>query len=304
MRGALLAVAIGLGLVAAAFAAFAWAPWEDDVDVAAERAWLSGYDAWWREIASAIEGNVRGPQLDCAGSFGRSPGPVPIPAFERAASAAVRACARLGAAVRSGTAPADRLDLWVHGDEEFRSLLVAGRMTGARATTEPRLAAAVEAIATRPVEVRCWPAEPWEAVERDVAASSEVEFRLAGLADVHAGGIHLDETVCELLRRFYGSAYQPSLSEDTARLADSLAILAHEAHHIAAPGATEAEVECYAIQEVQGMVERAGRGAGYARELALIAWELGYPENFESYRTRDCRDGGRLDRRPDDDRWP
>ena len=58
------------------------------------------------------------------------------------------------------------------------------------------------------------------------------------------------------------------------------------------------------MQGVRGVVLEAGRRPGYANEMAGLAWEIGYPHMPADYRTRDCRDGGRLDRHPRSSIWP
>ena len=69
-----------------------------------------------------------------------------------------------------------------------------------------------------------------------------------------------------------------SLSYENFELAEGLMVLTHQAEHLKAPTASEAEVECYAVQHVRPLVRAAGWGAKYASKLALQAWELSYQQ--------------------------
>ena len=86
-------------------------------------------------------------------------------------------------------------------------------------------------------------------------------------------------------------------------LAEALAVLTHQAEHLKAPSAAEAAVECYAVQHVRPLVREAW-GASFAHEIALHAWELSYLQLPPHFRTRECRNSGRLDRNPSSNAWP
>jgi hypothetical protein len=80
--------------------------------------------------------------------------------------------------------------------------------------------------------------------------------------------------------------------------------LAHEAEHLRSPDASEADVECVAIQRVRDLVRAAGRSPSYQELMAGLAWDVGYPDLPEDYRTAACRDGSKLDVRPETSIWP
>jgi hypothetical protein len=72
----------------------------------------------------------------------------------------------------------------------------------------------------------------------------------------------------------------------------------------AAPGLSEAEVECAALQEVRRTARALGATQAYANRLADFVWEQIYPKNSPEYFTRACRDGGPLDVNSESSVWP
>jgi hypothetical protein len=94
------------------------------------------------------------------------------------------------------------------------------------------------------------------------------------------------------------------VSTQAYTLAEALVLLAHEAEHLRTPDAEEDVVECHALQRVRGLVSDAGFGREYQSELALLAWDIGYPEQLEDYRTELCFDGGPLDLDRRSSAWP
>jgi hypothetical protein len=55
---------------------------------------------------------------------------------------------------------------------------------------------------------------------------------------------------------------------------------------------------------VREIVTRSGRSSAYANEMAGLGYDIAYPHLDSSYRSRHCRNGGRLDRHPESDVWP
>ncbi|NUT55274.1 MAG: hypothetical protein HOQ03_04740 [Thermoleophilia bacterium] len=94
-----------------------------------------------------------------------------------------------------------------------------------------------------------------------------------------------------------------SLSYENFELAEALVVLTPQAEHLKAPAASEADVECFAVQHVRPLV-RAAWDAAFANELALQVWELSYQRLPPELRTPACRDGGPLDRDPGSSAWP
>jgi hypothetical protein len=94
------------------------------------------------------------------------------------------------------------------------------------------------------------------------------------------------------------------LSYENFELAQALVVLTHQAEHLKAPSAAEADVECHALQHVRPLVRERFDDAEFAAELALQAWELSYEQLPEPLRSPECRDGGQLDRNPRSTAWP
>ena len=276
-----------LALMAAALAVGVWAPWHSDTRER-ELAWLQALSRWLARAPG------RGDAFyECKAHFDEVVGEAPSERLRPTVRIALGGCA---------TAASDTG--WLDIEWAVRSYLIDSRFDDSTTTPEPLLAAAIRDVAAG-ARVHCWLAEDWEplAEEWGILARDEF-FGLTGFADPPRHAIHLPRDACEPLRRFFAGSYMPYLNEESLTLAEALATLAHEGEHLRDPYASEAEVECYSRQEVRGIVREAGRRAGYANEMALLSWDLGYPHMPADYRTRYCRDGGRLDLHPKSRVWP
>jgi hypothetical protein len=92
-------------------------------------------------------------------------------------------------------------------------------------------------------------------------------------------------------------------SSQTAR---AIAVLAHEAWHLRG-ARDEGVTECYALQSGVGLGQRLGLSEGTARQMMrqqLVENRLRGAGSFEYLVSPSCRDGGRLDLRPGDTRFP
>jgi hypothetical protein len=157
-------------------------------------------------------------------------------------------------------------------------------------------------LGERRVEARCWSADDWLRVgEEWRAVTRRQEFWPAGIAN--PGVIDLDGHYCQVLARFYGGR-TPALNNDRSILATALLVFAHESEHERDFSASEAEVECYAVQDVRGLVTDAHRGQAFAADIAAYAWELSYPQGDPVYSTKRCKNNGPLDVFPNSNLWP
>ena len=130
------------------------------------------------------------------------------------------------------------------------------------------------------------------------------EFRgVAGVATFPTR-IDLSPDVCEPLRLFFRGSYTPYFNTRRYELAEAIVTLAHEAEHLRTPDASEAVVECHALQRARAVVRMAGRRPWYQKEIAALAWQVGYPQRYDDYRTKACRNGGPLDLHPRSRPWP
>ena len=173
----------------------------------------------------------------------------------------------------------------------------------------PRRRHDVSAIARSGVGVRadayCWQPEAWASfAEQYAIVRGGHETSLKGSGDTIRNRIYLDPAVCGSLEFYLRRMRPTALSYENFEMAEALMVLTHQAEHLKAPRASEAEVECYAVQHVRPLIRDAGWGAEYATELALQAWELSYRKLPPEFRTPACRDGGPLDRNPDSSAWP
>ncbi len=87
--------------------------------------------------------------------------------------------------------------------------------------------------------------------------------------------------------------------------AQSMLTLAHESIHLSGRR-DEAEATCYGIQWLPYVAEQFGATADDARAITTYAYNVIYPryKALPGYWSPECRDGGALDLRPADTRWP
>lgn len=154
-------------------------------------------------------------------------------------------------------------------------------------------------------DVYCWQPAGWAPFSEQYAiVRGGEETSLKGIGDRVRDRIELDPGVCAGFQWYVRRMRPTSLSYENFELAEALMVLTHQAEHLKAPTASEAEVECYAVQHVRPLVRAAGWGPKYASELALQAWELSYQQLPPAFRTPACRNGGPLDRNPRSNAWP
>ena len=79
--------------------------------------------------------------------------------------------------------------------------------------------------------------------------------------------------------------------------------LAHEVWHLHGIG-NEAQTECYALQTTATAAELFGADPVAAQATADYAYARFYPNEPDEYRQAPCGNGGPLDLRPADPRWP
>ena len=203
--------------------------------------------------------------------------------------------------------------LWVKG-------LVAVVLAGApvwwladrhdRVSNENRLAGVASAIAGREVRVSCpgWFLRTFTPEATETVAGT-VEFDADGTP---AEETELRETPCAELdalaegrreRQVACAERSTSCGDDAQKLAWSLDTITHEAWHLYGI-ANEAEAECRAVQTNAWAGMQLGLTEAQARGLARLHYEVIYEQKPDAYRSAECRDGGAMDVRPDDPRWP
>jgi len=173
---------------------------------------------------------------------------------------------------------------------------------------ERRLGAIASQIAGREVRVRC-PGPFWRVVGYDM-----VEGKVQVGADGRpADETRLSETSCAELDALAEGRRAKELEciGRTAiacgprgrEVAIAVDVLAHESFHLRGI-LDEAETECRSLQAMARTAQRLGATAEQGRAMATAQYTGTYEQMPEAYRTGDCVDGGALDQRPDDPRFP
>lgn len=158
------------------------------------------------------------------------------------------------------------------------------------------LAAVATQLAGRPVAVRC-PGFLRSLVRVGTEAGS-VKFDGDGRP---ASSTELAPETCSALRHIdrvdFSCLEEDNCSFKEFKVAWAAHTLAHESFHLRGFQA-EAIAECYALQNTAFVAERLGVDAATAQRLQRWVYTDGYPNEPEDYRSDECRDGGRLDLRP------
>jgi hypothetical protein len=177
-----------------------------------------------------------------------------------------------------------------------------------RLGNEQRLSAIASQIAGRDVRVSC-PGPVgrlfgWDIVEGSVRFGAdgkphdETKIRKQSCAelDALAEGRRRDELECTARA---GIPCGPH-GRETVMAVD---VLAHESWHLRGV-VDEAVTECRALQTMAWTAQQLGATAEQGHALAKAQYEGAYRDMPEAYRDGRCSDGGELDLRPEDDRFP
>jgi len=162
-----------------------------------------------------------------------------------------------------------------------------------RAAAEARFTREAARIAGRPVSVRCDDGYAYTGVGSDALG---VAFPRRALA-------FLEPAVCKTLTAVVFDGDR----RERAETAEAVLVLAHEAVHLAGER-DEGVTECRALQEGVSLGVRLGLREDRARRMMASLYARNLAERAItrlSYRLPEgCRDGGRLDLRPADGRFP
>jgi hypothetical protein len=270
-------------------ALFFWSPWAKPT----ESDWLQAYETWSESVEATLARGDRVTRASCEAAFDEQVGEPPGDRLERGAAAARRGCASLTP------------EGWEGAQADFVRELVAVHSVELPPREQREYSALASAVAGRDVRVYCWPVESWGPfLEQYATVRGDDEITLKGIADPATSRIDLEPEVCGGLRRYVRRHRPIELSFENFVLAEAIVVLTHEAEHLKDGSASETEVHCYAVQHVRPFIRTAGWGPGYQEELALHAWDLGYTQLPPQLRTRECRNGGPLDRHPASNAWP
>ena len=144
---------------------------------------------------------------------------------------------------------------------------------------------------------------------------------LAGLVDVHgeAGRVQFDDSgrpadhtdlspeTCKALRHLdrvdFGCLERGNCGLSQFSAGWAAHTLAHEAFHLRG-FQDEGVTECYALQNTAYVAERLGVPTRQAEVIQSWLYKRGYPNEPAEYQSPQCHDGGPLDLRPQQSRFP
>jgi hypothetical protein len=183
-----------------------------------------------------------------------------------------------------------------------RKVPVLGGDTG-RSRIEPLFSRAAGAVVGRKVEVVCWSRREWPKALAEWGAYIGTTD-LGAFAHYDGDRAYLGPEYCEGLVDLAYRMRRPTSGEAQEKIADGVSTLAHEAEHLAAAAAGEAETECYGMQDIRRVARLLGASPSYAAGLAELYWEELYETLPDDYVSSDCYDGGPLDRNDTSSVWP
>jgi hypothetical protein len=183
-----------------------------------------------------------------------------------------------------------------------RKLPVRGGRT-AVSRVEPHFSRAAGEVAEVEdgIEVRCWSAADWKRlISQSIRLGHGGEDVLGFVVGAGGSRIHLSPELCSpLVLTVYG---EPRSDADQVRAGEALLALAHEAQHSAGV-ANEAKATCYALQTVTELAYALKLHKPLIERLVDRYWRHANQLPAE-YRSRECREGGKLDLTPNDGTWP
>lgn len=211
--------------------------------------------------------------------------------------------------VSAGQAQSEASELVASARREIEDDLTASRDlprvggTTERSRIEPRFSRVASALVGRKVNMVCWSRSEWrKAVAEWGAYIGNTDF--AAFADVADDQAYLGPEACAGLVDLAYRGRRPGGGEDKERLASAVSTLSHEAEHLVAAAAGEAETECYGMQDMRRVGRMLGATPAYAGELAELYWEDVYETLPDDYVDPDCRDAGPWDRNDASAVWP
>lgn len=169
---------------------------------------------------------------------------------------------------------------------------------------EPTFSRAASRVAEKDVEVRCWSERDWRRlmVEERAYTRGKVNQSVLGFASAGGSRLSLAPSTCRDLAQLAYSEGRPAGRNRRLMLALALVTLAHESVHLAGV-AHEPTAECHGIQLAERAALALGVKPAVAEELKDLYWEH-YLEIPVVYRSRECRDGGKLDLRASTSEFP
>ncbi|MGZ4408689.1 MAG: hypothetical protein ACXVY6_07855, partial [Gaiellaceae bacterium] len=123
-----------------------------------------------------------------------------------------------------------------------------------------------------------------------------------GFAGIGGTRVNLGPVVCDGLVDLAYRRARPTDEAGQLMFAAAVVTLSHEPQHSKGI-AKESVAECNAIQLANGTAIKLGASPAYAAELVRMYWRH-YGEELPTYRSSECRTGGKLDLGRPDSIWP
>lgn len=183
--------------------------------------------------------------------------------------------------------------------------LPAAQRLNSRTRVHRRLADAILDVSRYGAQVQCYSRRDW----RKTAAGWKAKWPSLGplgpwrAFNYPVGFVHLSPQVCAQLTRLVALRKPAWNDEQADALAYSLAVLGHEGVHVTG-NRDEVEAMCQGMQWMPELAVALGRTRAEGRYLATLFWLHWYPWYDGDHRSRECREGGRLDVRPASTVWP
>lgn len=286
-----------------------------------ELAWVHTYGGWWAGAYDELNGlygratltssrqALVGPFKSlrrCRASYRRAAEPSPA-SFAEVRDLSMSACQWADRAAkeyaRSRSVPRAKvrllggvLDL-ISADRRLMQHLVLESHLPERAepSKESRVDSRYSAAATHTVssniEVRCWSARDWGAIQRETAAlGAETSRKFFGAAEAFQGVAHLSPQTCGTLDQlaYNGNA---AVDDKLVRALIEVGSQAERGRGVASPVAAE----CYGVQDVDSIAPALGARPAEALGLARRAWRLYRAKRLHATLWMgDCRNGGPL----------
>lgn len=275
-----------------------------------ERAWLERLGEWVLITGQAQLDPTGAAARTCLETLGSQVGDAPSARMEELRRLAARACRHYQGretkeAKRLEDAVLTAIYAYEYRGSENRALPVI-RGKSEKSRVEPLLSRVVTSLVGKRTEVRCWSASDWKRLTENVwpyTEQGQEDPVIAGFALEDDHRMHLASDVCAPLVALAYEKHQPSGGSGKYELAVAVSVLAHEGRHRAGIE-LESVAECHGMQQIRRAARLLGADLGYAASLAELVWREHYPLMPDSYRSPECRDGGKLDLNPRSSVWP
>jgi hypothetical protein len=170
---------------------------------------------------------------------------------------------------------------------------------------EPRFSKVASSLVDSEVEARCWSPVDWARLieEMEAFTGGRIGKNTIGFTGFGDRRVNLAPEPCAGLVELAYESRRPADGFDRVKIALGVATLMHEAQH-ASGVFSEVAAECLGMQGIRSAAQELGADEAYAADLAVAYWQEIYPALPRSYRSPECRDGGRLDAHPKSPAWP